>query len=607
MNRGSTRAAPCTLNLRLSPSAEIVTVADPLLAWVGLPEIGAGQTYAVSQRVTVPQVGAGSQYVWAVVDTDSTAGQLNELNDYTHIPFTVTGTTDGRTASAAPSFNAAEPTMDPARPEVGRPVTFSIRLTNTGSSPVEFIVQLNLWHPSGGWTPAKQLEKLLTLQAGRSTHVSWTTELDTPGTWGYRFIVHGHAPGSQAYLLRCPEAIHYFRVSGGTEEQDRSQGNIEVLLDDEYLSFDTPPMISNGRTIVPVRRIGEALGAEVRWEPATQTAYLVFEDAVVRLRVNDRRAYINDREVILDEPARIVGGRILVPIRFLSELRESVVDWDSETRTVIVRRSELSPDQLTGAITQLKDLWQRRREGRVLPSSDTTVARMMVSNLVERSDQLYFMAEDYSLLAIKTLCFAQELLNRGAYDMASRYLDAATRYEKLSYEFYKASWAVFQQSQDIAEDLLIIKGAQLGIGIAVGALGLGLAGVAVTAAFSTYINYEIDTQVKELTADEAWRNALIELVVKAIFQVPAVRDAVSEPVTGYIGRESGLYQKLAPIISSPEVKAEVMSIIGNSAEWAILKAAQEDAEVALEFIVDNLPNALRWFFTRTGEGGEGSW
>lgn len=48
-------------------------------------------------------------------------------------------------------------------------------------------------------------------------------------------------------------------------------GNSTAKVGDEYKTLDSAPVIVNGRTMVPVRFITEALGLQVRWDPTTRT------------------------------------------------------------------------------------------------------------------------------------------------------------------------------------------------------------------------------------------------------------------------------------------------------------------------------------------------
>ena len=113
---------------------------------------------------------------------------------------------------------------------------------------------------------------------------------------------------------------------------------IKVTVDGEVLTFDQPPIIENGRTLVPLRAIFEAMGAEVGWDEESQTVTSVMGDIAISLQIGSDTLYRNGEEITLDVPAQIVGGRTLVPARAVAESFGATVDWDDVTRTVIITR-----------------------------------------------------------------------------------------------------------------------------------------------------------------------------------------------------------------------------------------------------------------------------
>ncbi len=102
--------------------------------------------------------------------------------------------------------------------------------------------------------------------------------------------------------------------------------DIEVYVDGHRLAFDSPPIIDNDRTLVPFRQIFEALGAEVSYDTATRTAVGVKDDLTIRLPIGKNIGYVNEKSVQLDVASKIVNGRTLVPLRFISENFGCTVD-----------------------------------------------------------------------------------------------------------------------------------------------------------------------------------------------------------------------------------------------------------------------------------------
>ncbi|MFY9174800.1 MAG: copper amine oxidase N-terminal domain-containing protein [Peptococcia bacterium] len=108
---------------------------------------------------------------------------------------------------------------------------------------------------------------------------------------------------------------------------------ISVTINGDKLSFDVPPVIENGRTLVPVRVIFEALGAEVTYNAASKTVAALKGDTVIILKIGGG-ANVNGKNIDLDVPAKIVDGRTLVPLRFISESLGATVNYDPATQSV---------------------------------------------------------------------------------------------------------------------------------------------------------------------------------------------------------------------------------------------------------------------------------
>ncbi|NPV90158.1 MAG: hypothetical protein HPY50_05225 [Firmicutes bacterium] len=108
-----------------------------------------------------------------------------------------------------------------------------------------------------------------------------------------------------------------------------------VVLNGSELPFDVPPTIEEGRTLVPLRAIFEALGAEVLWNRDNQTVTARKETTEITLVIGGR-ATKNGKVVNLDVPAKIVDGRTMVPLRFVSEALGCKVGWDGESQTISI-------------------------------------------------------------------------------------------------------------------------------------------------------------------------------------------------------------------------------------------------------------------------------
>ncbi len=115
-----------------------------------------------------------------------------------------------------------------------------------------------------------------------------------------------------------------------------SSDDIIVYVDGHKLSFDDPPIIENGRTLVPLRSIFEAMGVPVDWDGSTSTVIVIKDNMELRLTIGSTSPTINGEPVPIDVPARIIKGRTYVPLRFVSNAFGNQVDWFSNSNTISI-------------------------------------------------------------------------------------------------------------------------------------------------------------------------------------------------------------------------------------------------------------------------------
>lgn len=127
--------------------------------------------------------------------------------------------------------------------------------------------------------------------------------------------------------------------------------NIKVVIDGTEIFFDVPPMTISDRTMVPLRAIFEALGATVNWNEATQTVTSQRDDITVKLTIGVLVMYVNRRAVSLDVPARIINNRTLVPVRAISEAFGADVSWNEDAKIVYIssQKTASSKEQILPA------------------------------------------------------------------------------------------------------------------------------------------------------------------------------------------------------------------------------------------------------------------
>lgn len=120
-------------------------------------------------------------------------------------------------------------------------------------------------------------------------------------------------------------------------------GNYRILINNQELYTSVPPVMRNGRILVPLRAIGEAMDCEVIWVSGTQTANLKNETTIVSMQIGNKKISKMKRTdqqnitiVETDVPPALINNSTYVPLRALAESLDAVVGWDEATQTVMV-------------------------------------------------------------------------------------------------------------------------------------------------------------------------------------------------------------------------------------------------------------------------------
>lgn len=119
-----------------------------------------------------------------------------------------------------------------------------------------------------------------------------------------------------------------------------AENEVTVTKDGETLTFDVNPYIDVDTTMVPMRGIFEAIGADVSWDNDTRTVVALYhvgeEQKALVLQIGCDYAFLNGIKISFEKPAVIVGDRTFVPLRAVTETLGHDVDWDPDTYTVLI-------------------------------------------------------------------------------------------------------------------------------------------------------------------------------------------------------------------------------------------------------------------------------
>ena len=136
----------------------------------------------------------------------------------------------------------------------------------------------------------------------------------------------------------------------------QASGQVNISVDGTIVETDVPPFIDeNGRTMVPVRFVSEALGCVVGWNAEEQRVRITRTGIAVDLYIGQKTAHIKGIDIDgtetkeMDTTAVLKAGRTMVPLRFLAETFGLKVDWKEEQRTVAIESPAPPPQEEASA------------------------------------------------------------------------------------------------------------------------------------------------------------------------------------------------------------------------------------------------------------------
>lgn len=171
-------------------------------------------------------------------------------------------------------------------------------------------------------------------ETGEWTAVETTVEQGADGKW-YAVIEVNHLTRFAVFSTAVLEPAQPPKVIRLTI------GSAETSVDGEPYILDAAPFIKPeaSRTLVPLRFVSEALGAQVEWRADTRQVIIRDGETGTILTIGSQEALVNSAPVTLDCPAELLPpGRTFVPVRFISEILGARVEWDQETRGVTIIR-----------------------------------------------------------------------------------------------------------------------------------------------------------------------------------------------------------------------------------------------------------------------------
>ncbi|MGE5416252.1 MAG: copper amine oxidase N-terminal domain-containing protein [Acidobacteriota bacterium] len=132
--------------------------------------------------------------------------------------------------------------------------------------------------------------------------------------------------------------------------------------------LDIAPVIDKGNTLVPMRATFTALGASLDWNEKTRTVTATKGSIGIIITVGSTRAYVDERAVTLETSARVINGRVYVPLRFVSQSLGMDLQWDSKSNiklkeATVTSQANISPGLTGDALTAYNMLMECKYSG----------------------------------------------------------------------------------------------------------------------------------------------------------------------------------------------------------------------------------------------------
>ena len=144
-----------------------------------------------------------------------------------------------------------------------------------------------------------------------------------------------------------------------------SASAINVHVNNNNVKMDVAPVIVDGRTLVPVAAISNALNSSVSWDELSRTVTITRGDKVISLQLDNKTATVDGQVINLDVPAKSINGRTMVPVSFIAEAFNEKVVWHPSTQTVLINSDapaslnipavQVNPSKTTYKIARIVD------------------------------------------------------------------------------------------------------------------------------------------------------------------------------------------------------------------------------------------------------------
>ncbi len=128
---------------------------------------------------------------------------------------------------------------------------------------------------------------------------------------------------------------------------------ISVKVNGNEINTNVSPQIIDGRTMIPVRDIFEAVGAQVEWDSETKTISSSKGSKSVSMSIGSNVMYVDGEMVTMDTAPQIIDGRTVAPARYVAEAFGYNVEWDGENKIVIITEADSNEEEENSSVNDV--------------------------------------------------------------------------------------------------------------------------------------------------------------------------------------------------------------------------------------------------------------
>lgn len=158
--------------------------------------------------------------------------------------------------------------------------------------------------------------------------------------WGNQILpeeylcISDFTDGTAICQRACDKKVGIIQAPEISETDSDKRNFVRLYLNNQLLHTNQSPVIKNNRTFVPLRTIAEALDAFVDWNQNTRTVIIQSSNKTINIPINSHNVLVDGKEIFLDAPAQLIDNTTMVPLRFIAEQLNAHVSWDSTSYSI---------------------------------------------------------------------------------------------------------------------------------------------------------------------------------------------------------------------------------------------------------------------------------